>query len=411
MSICSWLQAPPQEMGEVTGTNVYVRSGPSTNYYPVTRLARGQEVQIIRRKPGWVSIVPPNSTYSLVSKDKVNLLDSGKAGVINDKRVWAFAGSELSPQRYAKQVALENNHQVVIVGELLDHYKIAPPAGAELWVSADYVRSLNPVTPDPEAAQPEPREITPQPQPEPTETQPQTEPAPRPATVNPVVTPAVALETAETPDVVEPTIDEAVPLRITSNAQMQARIDALESQIATQTAQDVLLRDYSAIIEGYKAIAEQNTDILARRFGKYRMIHLTRLTQRAVALRELQKLEDEIRGIRDTFGKERATPQKAPIITRNYDVIGKLVESFAYSSPVGPRRFRIVDSDGATARTVAYIEIEPTSDLDPKRYLGRHVGVRSKSKRLLEGAVDPTVVHIPAEIVILEQSTTSPPAE
>ena len=56
-------QEAPQPMptfaiGEVTGTEVNVRSGPSQNYYAVTRLSAGHRVVIIDKRPSWVGIAP-----------------------------------------------------------------------------------------------------------------------------------------------------------------------------------------------------------------------------------------------------------------------------------------------------------------------------------------------------------------
>ena len=44
----------------VNGDDVYVRSGPGQNYYPVLRLKRGETVDVFRHDPGgWYAIRPP----------------------------------------------------------------------------------------------------------------------------------------------------------------------------------------------------------------------------------------------------------------------------------------------------------------------------------------------------------------
>ena len=96
---------PTIKIGEVTGNDVYVRSGPSTNYYPVMRLRAGDRVVIVAKRPAWVGIAPPKGAFSLVARQYVDP-DGENKGVINGNRVWVRAGSDLSTQSYAKQARL-----------------------------------------------------------------------------------------------------------------------------------------------------------------------------------------------------------------------------------------------------------------------------------------------------------------
>ncbi len=79
-------QATPQPpltfaIGEVTGTEVNIRSGPSENYYVVTRLSAGQRVVIVDRRPSWVAIAPPERTYSLIAREYIDPM----------VRIWAWS--------------------------------------------------------------------------------------------------------------------------------------------------------------------------------------------------------------------------------------------------------------------------------------------------------------------------------
>ena len=66
-------QPPPLfAIGEVTGTDVNVRSGPSGNYYVVTRLSAGHRVVIVDRRPSWVAIAPPKGAYSLIAREYID---------------------------------------------------------------------------------------------------------------------------------------------------------------------------------------------------------------------------------------------------------------------------------------------------------------------------------------------------
>jgi hypothetical protein len=125
--------------GVVTGNDVYVRAGFSQNYYPVTKLNEGDEVIVHDEMHGWVKIAPPQGAFSLIDKTYVER-DSGEIGKLNGT-TWVFAGSHLNNRRYAKQVKLGTGSEVRILGETGDgqFYKIAPPPGAYLWMSGDFV--------------------------------------------------------------------------------------------------------------------------------------------------------------------------------------------------------------------------------------------------------------------------------
>ena len=79
---------PPQKsfpkIGRVKGMNVYVRSGFNQNYYPVTKLNRGHKVTVVDEEFGWLKIIPPAGTHSLIEKTSVDRLGTDKnTGVVN----------------------------------------------------------------------------------------------------------------------------------------------------------------------------------------------------------------------------------------------------------------------------------------------------------------------------------------
>ena len=128
--------------GEVTGTNVYVRSGPSTNFYPVTKLSTGRRVTVTGEESGWYAVKPPEGCYSLIHKNYVDVED-GKAGVVNGDAVRVRAGSELTEYRYATQLKLDRGAAVTIVAADDDDYlRIVPPKGARLYIHSQFVRPV-----------------------------------------------------------------------------------------------------------------------------------------------------------------------------------------------------------------------------------------------------------------------------
>ena len=51
---------------DVTADDVYVRSGPGSNYYPTTKLHAGDRVLVVGEQFGWLKIAPPPGSFSYV---------------------------------------------------------------------------------------------------------------------------------------------------------------------------------------------------------------------------------------------------------------------------------------------------------------------------------------------------------
>ncbi len=373
--------APTFAIGEVTGTDVNVRSGPSANYYVVTRLSAGHRVMILDRRPSWVAIAPPKGAYSLIAREYIDP-DGENLGVVNGDRVWVRAGSDLSEQIYAKQVQLNKGASVTIVGETETHYRIIPPKGARLWISEDYVRLVDGTDVESGTAV--------------------EHAAAEALTEKPVPVPVPA------PPATQPT--QSAPAAPTTTGikskDAQKRIEAIESVLAKEFEKERTERDISMLIKRFTPIAEQDGDIVAKHYARYRIQQLERVMQHAEALKKLEVLDDQWTQSRHQFLQQRTGLRGVrPDLTREFDVRGKFIISAAYSNPVGVRRYRLVDPDskGMIPRTIAYVEIDPQSEIDPLAFLGRYVGVRARSRHLLQSTVDRMLVYIAAEIVILEE--------
>jgi len=131
----------------IVADDVYVRSGPGTNYYPTAKLQSGEAVEVYRHDPGgWYVIRPPKGSFEWVSARYLSLGKDDIAEVTADG-VAARVGSQFSDIRDVIQVRL---HQGELV-EVLDSadfssgpdsgrwYKVAPPSGAFRWVHGKYV--------------------------------------------------------------------------------------------------------------------------------------------------------------------------------------------------------------------------------------------------------------------------------
>ncbi|MCZ6652376.1 MAG: SH3 domain-containing protein [Planctomycetota bacterium] len=377
---------PAFAVGEVTGTEVNVRSGPSGNYYVVMRLSAGHRVVIVDRRPSWVAIAPPKGAYSLIAREYIDP-DGENKGVVNGDRVWVRAGSDLSEQFYAKQVQLNEGMSVTIVGETETHYRIIPPKGAKLWISEDYVRLIEDT--DVESGTAAEDTVAEAPPERPTPTPPATK--------------------ATQPTQSAPTAPKTTGIK---SGNIQKRIEAIESVLDKEFEKERSERDIPMLIKRFTPIAEQDDDTVAKHYARYRIQQLERVIQHAETLKKLQVLDEQWTQSRHQFLQQRTSLHRVrPKLTREFDVRGKFIISAAYSNPVGPRRYRLIDPDstGMIPRTIAYVEIDPQSEIDPQAFLGRYVGVRARSRHLLESTVDRMLVYIAAEIVILEEVAEDAP--
>ncbi|MBN2130289.1 MAG: SH3 domain-containing protein, partial [Sedimentisphaerales bacterium] len=51
-------------VGEITGNDVFIRSGPATTSYQCGKLYKGDTVQVVDTQQGWSCIVPPPGCFS-----------------------------------------------------------------------------------------------------------------------------------------------------------------------------------------------------------------------------------------------------------------------------------------------------------------------------------------------------------
>ncbi len=372
----SEIPSPAIQSGRITGDNVRVRSGPGTGYYEVTRLNKGERVQVVESKFGWVAIKPTKNCFSLIAKEYIDP-DQNNKGVVNGDRVAVRPGSDsYQGPYYAKQTHLDRGQSVTLLGELGEYYKIPPPDDARVYVSADFVQIVS----DAESAS---QETTP--------------------------------ELTQTHDTNLP----EKPKEKIDTRQYQKQIDAIEVDLQQEFQKDIFSRQLQSFIERFSKIAKQTDDDGARQYAEVRIEQLVKVTENIRVVGEMRRLSTDIENGRNLYNEQRAGIKPAGILQGGpeFDIRGKMLRSSAYTNPIGPRRFRLVDPADTSdyPHTIAYVEIEQGSSIDPETFLGRYVGVRSKGYRLVEGTVEPIKVYVASDIVILEQplnpEETPTPAE
>mgnify|MGYP001054468119 CR=1 FL=1 len=380
--------------GVIKGNNVYVRSGFSTNYYPVTKLNSGDQVQILREEHGWLEIVPPVGTFSVISSQYVER--NGDTGTVTGNNVQVYAGSSLSKDQYARQVKLNKGDKVHILGETADgkYYKIDPPPGATLWVKADFVdRSGNvdlaasprPVEPALEIVPPGTLAETPKPvEPVRTQTRPARDTSADLARVG--ETPAARRATENKPDY----------------DKYQIQINAIEAEIKAESQKPVSERRFDHIIAKLEPIAAQDEDEVSKIYATTRINQLRGSEEIARAVAEIEQLRSTAIATADEIARERERIRARGAIQPDGIVIsGEIRASSIYDGLAGrAKRWRLVNPK--TNRTVAYIELPEGSEVRPEDFYGKYVGIRAYGYRILKDTIPPVPVYTTREIVLAE---------
>ena len=377
---------PAISQGEVIANDVYVRSGPSLNHYPVCKLNAGDRLTIVGDTGDWYEIVPPEEVFSFISGDYVDTAD-GTTGVVNGNNVRVRAGSTLpdfSKLKYTVQTRLSKGAEVTILGREADGFlRIKPPAGTTVWVNRGYVET---VPNAPAAAEQTSRE-----------------------TVSPgsAVTPETGRVDTGTPDDDEvetdaPRAAEAVPA-VTQQPEKPQELADIDAAVRVVLAKPVPERDFRPLIERYQAIADRAKDDTARQYARIRIDQLSDMAALVDAVRTLRKLEEETGWKRRGFLEDRARiREELPSIPRGLDAQGELRVSALYPPGKLPCRYRLIDASGGRERTIGYLEIPRGSTIDVDGFLGQYVGVRAAAKRLQTGGVNPVPIYVAGDLVLLE---------
>jgi len=394
--------AAPGYLGQITGNNVYVRSGPSGNYYPVAKLQAGAHVRVLGREADWLAIVPPPGCFSLIADAYVDPGD-GALGVVNGDNVRVRAGSLLDAEkRYAVQSKLDKGAQVEIVGHLdrtgneqWGYYKIAPPPGTRAWVAAQYVERI----PDGMVAAGDPGDAA--------LTSAQGEGS------EDTVEPPSAERTALVGDTPQ---DGTPPAAAAAMTPEEARVRAegyratlqqLDADLRTELAKPLAQRRLNNLIEGFTPLANQDVDDYTAAYAATRISQLRDMQDNIESVGHVRQLGEQVKVDRSTALAARATirPPKLVPLESGYHIEGELRPSAIYSGGLGPQRYRLVDPSASVPRTIGYLEIPDDVNLNANDFLGRVVGVKAREVTVQPGGVDPIYVYVVEEMVVLDRTT------
>ena len=135
----------------VEDDEVTVRGGPgTTQFYPTSKLRRGDKVMVYRHDPGdWYMIAPPPGSFSWVPAKYIRKTDD-EHGLVTTDKVAVRIGSQESDIHAVFQRVLAKDDEVQILGEKMLKeeteggrtelwYRIAPPPNEWRWIRGQSV--------------------------------------------------------------------------------------------------------------------------------------------------------------------------------------------------------------------------------------------------------------------------------
>ncbi len=347
-------------LGQVTGTDIYVRSGygetdGQSNFYPCTKVSQPANVKVIAERNGWLQIEPVAGCFSVISKRFVKLDTAGKTGVVTADDVRVRAGGKMRESNFlAEHQRLDDGQKVIVLGEVTDKfgdwYKIAPPEGAYYWIYGDFVAQI---AGDESQDQEE-----------------STEPA----------------TSDETKTASDPSDDKAAEEPADSTAPaapaspLLTQIQKLEQQLLAEYEKPLTLRDYPSVLSAYKSL-----QIPADSYLKPRVLARIKSLEKAIGQRAEM---DQIQGIiADTLAQRKQmemsrTRSQVELQVepgqRKYTAQGVLAASAVFSgSAATPKRY-IIRQPG-TRKIIAYVQ-SPDGKVDMDSYVGMTVGIHGPAK-------------------------------
>lgn len=377
---------------EVTGMNVYVRSGNSTADYPTMKLHKPDKVTVVAEENGWAKIVPPRGSYSWIYKAYVKIDPSNPTvGIVTGEnvRVWAGADGIDAARSMGFQTKMNQDKENVDDDDIVElrpdqpeageYYKIKPPAGAYLWVSTEFLKYAGPyeqdtpivIPPRPETV--EVKEVTPVDE----ATQPSGQ-QPRPdftslgdGTTD--STSPVKVEVQQPQDAASGQPDVKPAVTHPRETECVRQCHDITAKIDAELKKPLDQQDYTAMKKELTAIQEDPdagkavtfAQILQDRITRYELAqNVTQLVQQQDA--DLEKMRQKIEKAHEAQLKK--VPKGAKFI-----YTGTLKESAVYTGKGGPKRYIVADADGKIA---CYVEAgSPQIDAAIQKLVGQTVGI------------------------------------
>ncbi len=349
-------------IAQVTGNNVYVRSGNSQADYPCTKLDAPATVTVVDEVYGWAKILPPEGTFSWIYKAYVKVDPSDPTvGVLtgDNVRVWAGADTIESGSSSGLQTKLNTGEVVDLYPdqpESGDYYKIKPPTGAHLWIHADYLTYVSPAHQDKPIVVP-PRPDNRQAPETATTVPPSTQPSgqqQRPQFTNidgQTQTPQVQnggpvnvqiQQTEETPKPAE----QPVPKPSPKDTPLLKECYDLSAKVDEELKKPLSEQNYTDIKKQLEAIKEKADDSKVQTYAQYLSDRIGRYELAQSVTETLQQQDRQLEQARQKIEQAHQDQLNRIPAEVQYLYTGTLKPSHVYTSNTGEKRYMLVDQSG-----------------------------------------------------------------
>ncbi len=322
-------------IAEITGDDVYIRSGPGTNYYRCGKLNKADRVKVIGSQFSWTRIVPPVGSFSWISKQYVSIDPNNPGvGIVTGDAVRVYAGSDKLKPIHSTTLQLKFNKgdRVKLMGEEREgYYKIVPPTGAYLWISTKYTKQLGPA-----------------------------------GQVSLAVEPKTKTE-------VKADVVAVVPTKISVEAKALEEYYALEKQIESERTKPIAQQNYANIKKALTKISNSKNAGKAARYAGFAIKQVERLKLALEVTKAVQLQNTQLQQVQERIDKARAARLAKVRDLGRFAVIGKLQTSNVYGSEKELKHYRITDDSG---KTICYaLPADSASKMDLSKFIDHKVGL------------------------------------
>jgi len=336
----------------ITGDDVYIRSGPGTNFYHCGKLKTGDKVKVVGKQFSWSRIIPPVGSFSWISMQYVTINPTDpKVGTVTGDNVRVYAGSDYVKPLYSTtlQGKLSKGEKVKLLGEQMDdYYKIAAPPFAYLWVSTNFTKAI----PEPVKAPPV---------------------APVPIlTSTPVETKLDPNDPNEPADA--NAAAEVVPEPVAPKTPLE-KYRELKEQVKAEHAKPADQQDYTELKKALLEIANDKEAGNAARFSQFIIGQIEGYELAFAVVKEVKLQNEQLDKIKAGIAKARTTRLAKVETMGKYAIIGEFQSYLTY----GPGHYRIVDNAG---KMICYaLPAGTASQMNLKSFIGQKVGLVERSSR------------------------------
>ena len=319
-------------VAEITGDDILIRSGAGTQYYNCGKLRKGDRVEVVSTLFSWSRIVPPAGSFSWISAQYVSIdANDPNVGIVIGDNVRVYAGSNLFRPIHSttQQLKLSRGDKVKLLREEQEnYYKIAPPTGAYLWVSSEYVKPLGPV-----------------------------------GQVKAVV--EVKAEPNATTVV--------APVKVSIEAEKVKEYYELEKRLAAERTKPMDQQNYAGIKKALSNLAANKEAGKAKRLAEFSLKQVERYEMAVTVSKEIQLQDSQLRQNRERIDKARESRLSKLEVLGRFAAIGQFKPSSIFGAEPQLRHYRIMDESG---KTVCYAQpVGPAATADFSKLLDRKVGL------------------------------------